>query len=96
MSEEKQTVQAQGDQRGRRRELQGRVRSDRCNKTVVVEVVTRFKHRTYKKYVLRRATYMAHDERNEYRTGDVVSIVECRPMSRHKRWRVQKLVERPE
>jgi len=80
----------------RRRVLQGRVRSDKMDKSVVVEVTQRIKHRTYKKYVLRRRRFMAHDERNEYRVGDVVRIVESRPLSRRKRWRVQKLVERPD
>lgn len=80
----------------RRRVLQGKVRSDRMDKTVVVEIVHRVQHHTYKKYVLRRARFMAHDENNEYRIGDVVRIVESRPLSRHKRWRVQQLVERPQ
>jgi small subunit ribosomal protein S17 len=66
------------------------------DKTVVVEVV-RFKvHGMYKKYVRVRKRYKAHDEKNEYKTGDRVLIVEARPLSRDKRWRVEKLIERPQ
>ena len=79
----------------RRRTLQGRVRSDAMDKSVVVEVSQRVRHSTYKKYVVRRMRYMAHDEKNDYRVGDIVRIVESRPLSRKKRWRVQTLVERP-
>ena len=79
----------------RRRTMQGVVRSDKMDRTVVVEVTHRVAHKTYKKYVLRRVRYMAHDATNEYRTGDVVKIVESRPLSRKKRWRVQQLIERP-
>lgn len=81
--------------RGGERVLQGTVRSDKMTKTVVVEVQQRVLHRMYKKYVNRRVKYAAHDERNEYRIGDVVEIVSSRPISRTKRWRVRRLVERP-
>jgi small subunit ribosomal protein S17 len=81
--------------RGRSRQLEGTVRSNKMDRTVVVEVTHRIMHRVYKKYVTRRVRYMAHDERNEYLVGDVVRIASCRPLSRHKRWRVSQLVERP-
>lgn len=81
--------------RGRPRILQGVVRSDKMDKTVVVEVTHRILHRVYKKYVTRRVRYMAHDDRNEYLIGDVVRIISARPLSRRKRWRVTQLVERP-
>ncbi|MCA9630067.1 MAG: 30S ribosomal protein S17 [Myxococcales bacterium] len=65
------------------------------NKTVVVEV-TRFKmHPMYKKYVRVRKKYKAHDENNEFKTGDRVEITEHRPLSKEKRWKVTKLLERP-
>ncbi|MCB9589298.1 MAG: 30S ribosomal protein S17 [Polyangiaceae bacterium] len=65
------------------------------NKTVVVEV-TRFKmHPMYKKYVRVRKKYKAHDENNEFKTGDRVEITEHRPLSKEKRWKVTKLIERP-
>jgi small subunit ribosomal protein S17 len=78
-----------------RRKLIGRVRSDKMNKTVIVEV-TRFKREgIYKKYVRVRKRYKAHDEKNEFKTGDRVEIVESRPLSREKRWAVARLVTRP-
>ena len=78
-----------------RRRLIGRVSSDKMDKTVVVEV-TRFKRDPmYKKYVRVRKRYHAHDEKNEYKTGDRVEIVEHRPISRQKRWAVTRLLERP-
>jgi small subunit ribosomal protein S17 len=77
------------------RKLIGRVASDKMDKTVVVEVV-RFKmHPLYKKYVRVRKRYKAHDEKNEYRRGDRVEIVEHRPYSKEKRFKVVRLVERP-
>ena len=76
------------------RKLIGRVMSDKMDKTVVVEVV-RFKmHGVYKKYVRVRKRYKAHDEKNEYKTGDRVEIMEHRPLSRHKRFKVVRLVAR--
>ncbi len=79
----------------RRRRLIGRISSDKMNKTVIVEVV-RFKmDPMYKKYVRVRARYKAHDEKNEYKTGDRVEIIEHRPISKDKRWKVVRLVERP-
>jgi small subunit ribosomal protein S17 len=78
----------------RRRRLIGRVASDKMNKTVVVEVVRYKVDRVYKKYVKVRRRYKAHDEKNEYRTGDRVEIVEHRPLSKEKRWKVATLIER--
>ena len=77
------------------RKLIGRVMSNKMDKTVVVEVV-RFKlNGVYKKYVRVRKRYKAHDEKNEYKTGDRVEIMEHSPMSRHKRFKVVRLVARP-
>ncbi len=85
---------AQAEGRGFRRRLIGRVISDKMNKTVVVEV-TRFKmHPMYKKYIRVRKKYKAHDEANEYMSGDRVEIVEHRPLSKEKRWRVATLLDR--
>lgn len=88
------------DERGFRRKLVGRVVNDttnpgRAQKTIVVEVVGRFRDPVYGKYVKHRNRFHAHDEKNEYRTRDVVEIIESRPMSKTKRWVVTKLVERP-
>lgn len=78
------------------RTLVGVVSSDKMDKTVVVAVTRKVQHKRYKKYVLSREKYKAHDEKNEYRLGDKVTIVESRPRSREKRWRVQSLLERPD
>ncbi len=79
-----------------RRRFVGRVKSDKMDKTVVVEVV-RFKmDPMYKKYVRVRTRYQAHDEKNQYKTGDRVEIAEHRPTSKHKRWNVVRLIERPQ
>jgi small subunit ribosomal protein S17 len=78
-----------------RRKLIGRISSDKMNKTVVVEVV-RFKRDTmYKKYVRVKKKYKAHDETNQYKTGDRVEIEEHRPMSAEKRFIVTRLINRP-
>jgi small subunit ribosomal protein S17 len=69
-----------------RRTLQGRVVSDKMNKTVTVEVQRLVKHPRYRKYVTRSKTYKAHDEANDFKVGDSVTIQECRPISRDKRW----------
>ena len=78
-----------------RRKLIGRIRSDKMDKTVVVEVVRFKREGIYKKYVRVRKRYKAHDEKNEFKTGDRVEIIESRPLSREKRWAVARLIERP-
>lgn len=80
---------------GFRRKLVGRVTSDKMNKTVVVEVIRNARDAVYKKYIRARERYKAHDETNQYKTGDRVEIQEHRPLSRDKRWIVTKLVSRP-
>ena len=77
-----------------RRKLIGRVRSDKMDKTVIVEVVRFKREGIYKKYVRVRKRYKAHDEKNEFKTGDRVEIIESRPLSREKRWAVARLVDR--
>ncbi len=77
-----------------KRRLTGTVTSDKCDKTVVVQVNRRFRHPIYGKFVLRRKKYMAHDAENACRVGDVVEIEESRPYSRRKRWVVRRVVER--
>ncbi|HEY0464593.1 MAG TPA: 30S ribosomal protein S17 [Polyangiaceae bacterium] len=73
----------------------GRIRSDKMDKTVIVEVVRFKREGIYKKYVRVRKRYKAHDEKNEFKTGDRVEIIESRPLSREKRWAVARLVDRP-
>jgi len=82
--------------KSRRRKLIGVVTSDRMNKTRVVTVERRLSHHKYGKYMTKRAKYKVHYEKNEYKVGDRVVIVESRPLSREKRWRVERLVERPQ
>jgi small subunit ribosomal protein S17 len=77
-----------------KRTLIGRVKSDKMDKTVVVEVVRSKMDPVYKKYVRVRKSYKAHDEENAYRVGDRVEIIEHRPLSKLKRWKVINLVER--
>lgn len=80
-------------QRGRRQERQGTVVSAAADKTIVVRVDVVKVHPTYKKVIKRSTKLHAHDERNEAKPGDVVRIVETRPLSRMKRWRLQEIVE---
>lgn len=86
---------AQAESHGFRRKLVGRVKSDKGNKTVVVEVVRNARDPKYKKYVRARERYKAHDETNQYKVGDRVEIQEHRPISREKRWIVTRLISRP-
>jgi len=74
----------------------GQVISDRMNKTVVVAVETSRRHPLYKKRVTRAVKYKAHDEGNACKIGDTVRIVETRPLSKEKRWRVQEIISRKE
>ena len=82
------------DGRGRRRIKQGRVASDKMDKTIVVVTETRVPHPVYKKIVRKSVRFKAHDEQNTAKTGDTVRIAECRPYSKHKRWRLVEIVER--
>lgn len=83
-------------ERSRRKARIGIVVSARADKTVTVQVERRFSHPLYGKRVGKNKKYHAHDEKNEYRVGDMVRIVETRPLSKTKRWRVAELIERPE
>lgn len=74
--------------------MTGVVVSDKMDKTVVVLVNRLIKHPVYKKYIKRRAKFMAHDEQNSARMGDTVEIIESRPLSKFKRWRLTRIVER--
>jgi small subunit ribosomal protein S17 len=72
----------------------GKVISNKMQKTITVAVERLVKHPTYGKYIRRTTTLKAHDENNECREGDVVTIEECRPISRHKNWRLVRVVSR--
>ncbi|HTU71097.1 MAG TPA: 30S ribosomal protein S17 [Candidatus Baltobacteraceae bacterium] len=77
-----------------RRVKQGRVASDKMDKTIVVVTETRVPHPTYGKIVRKSTRFKAHDEQNQAKIGDIVRIMECRPLSRDKRWRLVEIVER--
>ena len=80
--------------RGLRKERSGVVTSDRMQKTVIVSLERTVIHPRYKKFLKRRTKVKAHDESRQCHVGDRVLIVECRPLSRDKRWRVSKVLER--
>lgn len=82
------------DDRGTRRTITGTVTSDKMDKTVVVTVIRRVRDRRFHKFVTRRVKYKAHDENNTCQAGDVVEIVESRPFSRTKRWRVLRTIKK--
>lgn len=82
------------DQRGNKRTIKGIVVSDKMDKTVVVKVDQLVLHPVYKKYIKRRVTFKAHDEENRCNVGDKVAVVETRPLSRDKRWRVREILEK--
>lgn len=82
------------DERGKRKTLTGLVISDKMDKTVVVMVNRLVLHPIYKKYVRKRKKVKAHDGKNECRVGDKVLLIETRPLSREKRWRVKQILER--
>ncbi len=72
----------------------GRVVSDKMDKTVVLAVTRRIAHSRYNKVVKRTTKYKAHDEKNECKVGDMVRVIETRPISKEKRWKVLEIVEK--
>lgn len=81
-------------ERGVRKTRIGVVVSDKMNKTAVVAVERLVKHPAYKKYIKRTSKFKAHDEKNECKVGDKVKIMETRPLSKTKRWRVVEILEK--
>jgi|TARA_B100001964_G_scaffold239967_1_gene308739 small subunit ribosomal protein S17 len=80
--------------RGRKQMLMGKVIRNSGSKTVIVEVSRKVKHSVYKKYVIKKKKYMAHDEKGQFGVGDKVNIIASRPISKTKRWRVTELLEK--
>ena len=78
----------------RARSLVGRVLSDKMDKTITVLVERQVQHPVYKKYLRRSTKFHVHDENNESRMGDTVSITECRPLSKSKSWTLDRVIER--
>ena len=87
-------AEPQADTRGRRKVRVGVVVSDKMDKTVLVRIDRRVRHPLYKKTVARASRLAAHDENNDAHVGDLVRVVETRPLSKSKRWRVVEIVER--
>lgn len=94
MSISKETILQEHAGQTPRTQKVGRVVSNKMDKTVVVAVDYVRRHRLYHKRITRTSKFMAHDEKNECQTGDVVRIEETRPMSRHKNWIVREVLER--
>jgi small subunit ribosomal protein S17 len=80
--------------RSGKKEFVGIVKSDKMNKTIVVAVENKALHPLYKKYITRVKRLKAHDEANEAKTGDRVRVVECRPISREKCWKLVEILEK--
>lgn len=80
--------------RNERKVRQGKVVSNKMQKTIVVAIEELIQHKLYKKSVKRTVKFMAHDENNDAQVGDKVSIMETRPLSKHKRWRLVQIVEK--
>jgi small subunit ribosomal protein S17 len=81
-------------ERAQRRERTGRVVSDRMDKSIVVAVDRQIKHPIYGKFITKTTKYMAHDENNEAKAGDLVEIMSTRPLSKRKTWRLVEIIER--
>jgi small subunit ribosomal protein S17 len=85
---------AEEQKRNERKVRIGKVVSDKMDKTIVVAIEELIQHKLYKKSVKRTVKFKAHDENNEAQVGDRVQIMETRPLSREKRWRLVKIVEK--
>lgn len=94
--QEKAASTAEADAKKAAKTLTGKVVSNKMQKTITVAVERYVPHPQYGKYQRRTTKFLAHDENNEARSGDVVAIEECRPLSRHKSWRLVKIVSRAE
>jgi small subunit ribosomal protein S17 len=95
MSDTIQTTDSQTSD-GEKRIVTGRVVSDAMNKTVTIAVERLVRHPVYGKFIRRTSKIFAHDENNEAHVGDTVEIVECRPLSKRKSWRIVNFVSRAE
>lgn len=82
------------DSRNERKSRVGKVVSNKMDKTIVVAIQELIQHKLYKKSVKRTVKFKAHDENNEAQVGDLVSIMETRPLSKEKRWRLVQIVEK--
>ena len=94
MAESTRERQYKSTDRGQRRVLTGTVIPNKMSKTISVMIERMEMHRKYKKYIRRHHKYHVHDENNEAHSGDSVELMECRPLSKFKRWRLVRVVER--
>jgi len=92
--ESTQNTESAASERGQRKTRIGKVVSSKMNKTIVVAIVRMVKHPLYKKYIKRTTKLYVHDEKNDAREGDTVRVVETRPLSKTKCWRVQEVIDR--
>ena len=82
------------EKRNLRKERTGVVGSDKMDKSITVQIERRFKHRVYGKYIKKTNKFIAHDEKNDCNIGDTVRIMETRPLSKNKKWRLVEIIER--
>ena len=94
MAEETQLAETKSAQRNLRKIRTGVVRSNKMDKTIIVAVERKVKHPIYGKFVKKTTKFHAHDEKNECSIGDIVHIMETRPLSKTKRWRLVEIVEK--
>ncbi|MBC6697035.1 30S ribosomal protein S17 [Hymenobacter sp. BT190] len=93
-SNEEQQATSATEERNLRKEIIGRVTSNKMDKSITVMVESKMKHPIYGKFVTKSTKFMAHDENNECGEGDTVRIMSTRPLSKNKRWRLVEIVER--
>ncbi len=94
VQDEMQQSRSERLKRGQRKVRIGKVVSNKMQKTIVVAIERKVMHPIYKKVYVQTTKVMAHDEKNECNIGDIVKIMETRPLSRHKRWRLVEIIER--
>jgi small subunit ribosomal protein S17 len=82
------------NERNSRKEVVGKVVSNKADKSIIVMVERKVKHPIYGKFIKKSTRFMAHDEKNQCKTGDIVQLMETRPLSKNKRWRLEKILER--
>jgi len=82
------------EERASRKEIVGKVLKNKMEKSITVSVERRIQHPKYGKFVKKTSTFMAHDEKNECSVGDIVQIMETRPLSKNKRWRLVQIIEK--
>jgi small subunit ribosomal protein S17 len=88
------TTQSTNPERADRKVMRGTVTSNKMQRTIVIEVMRKVRHPLYEKYLSRRTKLYAHDENNEAKIGDIVEVMQTRPLSKLKRWRLLRVVQR--